>query len=249
MADTPEAAATTTEAQPTNNTSNQAPETPSEAPKEPAKAEAPATNDLGLSTEQAEAFKKFVESNGGFDAAFKTFKERISNPAPEQKKEEPAQQPAQPQAPVEQPQQPQTPAGYMSQQEFMAQQYYNSLANEEEFAPIADKIRSGEVFNEMRKFGIQPIDAQGNINNTQAREFLGLLAKTVPAKPAQTPESAAAPTVDYVPVNDGKIDSYQQAAQIIAQSADLKAKGLAEHPQVAAAKEFVKNYLTGGIKK
>lgn len=235
MENTPEAAAPATEA--TNTNTNPAP-APAETPAESAKAP-----DLqGFTSEQLTEMKKFMDANGGYDKAFKTFKERISNPAPEAPKaqEEPAAQVAQPQA-QEQPAHPQTPAGYMSQQEFMAQQYYNSLANQAEYAPIADKIRSGEVFAEMKKFGIQPMDQNGNINDVQAREFLSLLAKTVPAKPAAAPEASQAPTVDYIPTNQGKIDNVQQAMQIISQSAQLKSKGLAEHPDVAAAKEFLKN--------
>lgn len=235
MDNAPEAAAPATEAQPTNNPT----------PEAPAQAEAPATNDLGLTAEQAAEFKKFVEANGGFDKSFKTFKERISNPTPEAPKEpEVQQQQPQQQQPAEQPAKPVIPTGYMSQSEFMAQQYYNSLANQDEYKPIADKIRSGEVFNEMRKFGIQPMDANGNINDAQAREFLSLLAKTVPATPAHDAGEAAAPTVDYIPTNGGKVESYEQAARIIAQSERLRGQNLAEHPDLAAAKEYIKNALT-----
>ena len=238
MENTPEAAPQGTEAQPTNTTP--APEAPAQAP-----TEAPKTNDLGLTAEQTAEFKKFVEANGGFDKSFETFKKRISEPAPEVKDAPKApEQPANPQtAPAEPTQAPQTPAGYMSQQEFLAQQYYNSLANQKEYAPIAEQIRSGDMFKEMAKFGIRPMDQNGNINDTQVRAFFDLYAKTVPAAPAQTPDAAAAPTVDYVPVNDGKIESYAQAARIVAQSADLKAQNMAEHPQLQAAKEFIKNYL------
>lgn len=234
MENTPEAAPQNPGTEATNTNTNPAPEAPAEAPAQP---------DMhGFTGDQLAEMAKFMEANGGYDKAFKTFKERISNPAPEAKVEQPTQPTQQPQAPAqEQPAPQQVPTGYMSQKEFMAQQYYNSLANQAEYAPIADKIRSGEVFNEMRKFGIQPMDKDGNINDVQAREFLSLLAKTVPAKPAETPEASQAPTVDYIPTNQGKIDSVQQAMQIVAQSAQLKSKGLAEHPDVAAAKEFLKN--------
>lgn len=241
MENTPEAAAPATEA--TNTNTNPA----------PAEATAEATTQAidmhGFTGDQLAEMQKFMDANGGFDKAFKTFKERISNPAPEAPKapEQPAEAPAQPAQAQPAPQQ--VPAGYMSQKEFMAQQYYNSLANLDEYAPIADKIRSGEVFAEMRKFGIQPMDANGNINDLQAREFLGLLAKTVPAKPAESPEASQAPTVDYIPTNQGKIDNAQQAMQIIAQSAQLREKGLAEHPDVAAAKEFLKNSWNPTAKK
>lgn len=237
MENTPEAAAPATEATNTN---------PNPAPEAQAPAEAPATNDLGLTAEQAAEFKKFVEANGGFDKSFKTFKERISNPVQEAPKaqEEPATQVSQPQA-QEQPVRPQTPAGYMSQQEFMAQQYYNNLANQKEYAPIADKIRSGEMFNEMAKFGIRPMDGNGNINDVQVREFFDLYAKTIPTTPAQTPEASNAPTVDYIPVNSGKIESMDQAARIIAQSATYEARGLAKHPDIEAAEAYMKEALNG----
>lgn len=240
MENTPEAAAPATEAQPTNTTS--APAEAPAAPAEPAKADAP---DLqGFTSEQLTEMKKFMDANGGYDKAFKTFKERISNPAPETPKEQPTTQPVQAQTTdTAQPQPMKTPAGFISQTELMAQNYYNGLAARPEYEAIADDIKSGEVFKEMSVFGIRPMDANGNINDAQVRAFLDLKAKTVPAKPAVSPEAAAAPTVDYVPVNDGKIESFSQAAQIIAQSQQLKSKGLAEHPDVAAAKEFIKNSL------
>ena len=237
MENTPEAAPQNTGTEATNTNTNQ-----TEVPAEQAKAEVPKEPDTqGFTTEQLAEMKKFMDANGGYDKAFKTFKERISNPAPEAPKEPEAQQQQQP---IEQPVKPVVPTGYMSQSEFMAQQYYNSLANQDEYKPIADKIRSGEVFNEMRKFGIQPMDDNGNINDTQAREFLSLLAKTVPATPANDAGEAAAPTVDYVPTNGGKIDSFEQATRIINQSERLRSQNLAEHPDLAAAKEFIKNALT-----
>lgn len=239
MDNAPEAAAPTTEA--TNTNTNPA---PAETPAEPAKAP-----DLqGFTSEQLTEMKKFMDANGGYDKAFKTFKERISNPAPEAPKEQPKVQEQQ-QAPAqEQPAPAQTPAGYMSQQEYNVRRFYQDLASQPEYAPIADKITSGEMFNEMAKFGIRPMDQNGNINDRQVREFFDLYAKTVPAAPAKTPAEAAAPTVEYVPVNNGEIENFQQAAQIIAQSAKLKASGQAEHPQLQAAEEFIKNSLTPGKK-
>lgn len=242
MADAPEAApvapAAGTEETPNTTPQTTEPTTPAAASQGEAKAQ---PDNYGFTNDQLAELSKFIKGQGGYDKAFNSWKDSISKPA---EKTQPVQ-PAQPQQQVEeQPQQ--TPAGYMSQQEFMAQQYYNTLASQKEYAPIADKIRSGEMFNEMAKFGIRPMDARGNINDAQVRAFFDLYAKTVPATPATTPEAAAAPTVDYIPVNDGKIESYAQAARIVAQSADLKAQNMAEHPQLAAAKEFIKNYLAGG---
>ncbi len=239
MENTPEAAPQNAGTEATNTNTNPA---PAETPAEPDKAP-----DLqGFTSEQLTEMKKFMDANGGYDKAFKTFKERISNPAPEMSKDQTgqqtAQQPVQLQTDVNaQAKAPQTPAGYVSPKEFMAQQYYSALASQEQYAPIADKIRSGELFGEMAKFGIRPMDEQGNINDTQVREFFDLYAKTVPVAPAKTPESSQAPTVDYIPTNQGKIDNAQQAMRIIAQSAGLKAKGLAEHPDNQAALDFLKN--------
>jgi len=233
MENTPEAAAPATEA--TNTNTNQA-----EAPAEQAKAEAPKEPDTqGFTAEQLTEMKKFMDANGGYDKAFKTFKERISNPAPEAPKEEP-KAPAQPQqnqeaAPSR------IPDGYMSRNEDALTNHYARLATRPEYAPIADKLRNGEAITEMRKFGIEPMDKDGNINIGTAYKFLDLLAKTVPAKPAETPEASQAPTVDYIPTNQGKIDNIQQAMSIISQSAQLKSKGLAEHPDIQAAKDFLKN--------
>lgn len=245
MENTPEAAPqnTGTEAQPTNTN-----QTETSAPAEQTQTQAPDLH--GLTNEQVSEMAKFVEANGGYEKAFKTFKDRISNPAQEQPKTEVKQEDQEaPKEPVQAQNTPsKTPAGYMSRDEFLAQQYYNSLANQPEFAPIADKIRSGEVFNEMRKFGIRPMDENGNLNDVQAREFLSLLAKTVPAAPAKTPEEAAAPTVDYIPVNDGKIENYNQAAQIIAQSSKLTASGQAPHPSLQAAEDYIRNFLAPGKK-
>lgn len=250
MADTPEAAPVApTGTEETPNTTPQTTETttPAAAPQ----GEAQTQNDnYGFTNDQLSELSKFIKGQGGYDKAFNAWKDSISRP---EQTQQPAAQPQlveQPQMTVEeQAQALQTPAGYMSPKEFMAQQYYMGLANQEEYASIADKIRSGEVFNEMRKFGIQPMDQNGNINDSQAREFLSLLAKTVPAQPAQSPEAAAAPTVDYVPTNNGKIESMDQAARIISQSEQLRGQNLAEHPDLAAAKEFVKNVLTGKTKK
>lgn len=204
---------------------------------------------FGTSADNINELTKFMDANGKFDKAFKTFKDRISNPAPETPVAEDIKANKMQMSVEEQAQLLQTPAGYMSQQEFMAQQYYNSLASKEEYAPIADKIRSGEMFNEMAKFGIRPMDQNGNINDKQVRDFFDLYAKTVPAAPAKTPEASQAPTVDYIPTNQGKIDNAQQAMKILAQSATLKERGLAEHPDLAAAKEYLKNAWNGTAKK
>lgn len=241
----------------TENVTPEAPATPAAAPETPASSEpttspagetnapaAPATPDMhGFTGDQLAEMSKFIEANGGYDKAFKTFKERISNPAPEEPKAQPTTQPTQQPTQPDQAQMNKTPDGYMSPREIAIQTVYDRLAHEPQYAPIADKISNGDMFAEMAKFGIRPADEYGNVNVKQVRDFFDLYAKTVPATPAATPEAAAAPTVDYVPTNDGKVESYEQAARIVAQSADLRMRGQAEHPQLQAAKEFIKNYL------
>lgn len=243
MADTPEAAPVApvagTEETPNTTPQTTEPTTPAAEPQ----VEAKQPDNYGFTNEQLAELSKFIKGQGGYDKAFNSWKDSISKPA-----QQPTQQPAeQPHEPVQQPAQQsnQPPKGYMSQQEFMAQQYYNSLANMEAYAPIADKIRSGEMFSEMAKFGIRPMDANGNINDVQVREFFDLYAKTIPAAPAANPEPSNAPTVDYVQVTDGKIDSMDQAARIIAQSSTLSARGLSPHPNLEAAEAYLKDALSG----
>lgn len=246
MADTPEAApvapVTGTEEAPTTSQPTTEATTPAGAGTQ---GEAAPVADIPA--DQIEAFNKFIKGQGGFENAFGLWKDsiakgeqRVAQPEPQQVQQH-VQQPMQ--QPVQQYNQP--PKGYMSQQEFMAQQYYNSLANMEAYAPIADKIRSGEMFGEMAKFGIRPMDANGNINDVQVREFFDLYAKTIPAAPAANPEPSNAPTVDYIQVTDGKIDSIDQAARIIAQSSTLSARGLAPHPNLEAAEAYLKDALSG----
>lgn len=243
MADTPEAAPVTpvagTEETPNTTPQTTEPTTPAAAPQ----VEAKQPDSYGFTNDQLAELSKFIKGQGGYDKAFNSWKDSISKPA-QQPTQQPAEQPREPvQQPVQQNNQP--PKGYMSQQEFMAQQYYNSLANMEAYAPIADKIRSGEMFNEMAKFGIRPMDQNGNINDVQVREFFDLYAKTIPAAPAANPEPSNAPTVDYIQVTDGKIDSMDQAARIIAQSSTLSARGLAPHPNLEAAEAYMKDILSG----
>lgn len=230
MEEAPSAAAPATEATPTTNP---APEV--QAP------EAPAAPTADIPADQIEAFNKFVNANGGFEKAFAKLKTDVSTPAPAPA-QEPAQaaQPAQPVQPV-QPAQQSVPNGYITQEEFAAQQYFASLANEPDYAPIADQVRSGEVLKEMAKFGIRPMK-DGYFNDRQIRDFLGLYAKTVPTQTPSTPVTTT-PTVDYVNVGE-QITSRDDAMKILEQNRTLK-PGIAPHPQTDAAKEFLKGYFNG----
>ena len=234
MENTPVAPAETpaSEALPTN---------PNPAPEAPA---APAGPVADIPADQIEAFNKFVNANGGFERAFAKLRTDVSTPAPQPQQAQPAQ-PAQPApAPVENytaPQEQPLPSGYITPEEFRAQQYFTMLANDPEFAPISEQVRSGAVLKEMAKFGIRPMQ-NGAINDGQVRDFLKLYAKTVPTPAPSTPVTTT-PTVDYINVGE-QITSRDDAIAIINQNRTLK-PGTAPHPQTEAAKEFLKGYFNG----
>lgn len=224
-----------------------APEAPAAAPAEseatpitnPEPAQAPKMPDMyGFTSEQLADMRKFYDANGGFDKV----KARISNPEP--RVEQPVAQPA----PQAQPQQPRyeepayrAPAGSITAQEFLAKQYFGALSQEEKYANISSEIANGDVLKEMASFHIKPLNQDGSINDQMVRRYLDLKAQTVPAKQSgASPEASAAPTVDYIPVGE-KIDNINQAYDIIRQDASLKSRGMAGHPEVAKAEEFIKN--------
>lgn len=225
------------------------PEAPAEAPKAPESEAtptnsnpAPAPDMHGFTSEQLADMQKFFEANGGFDK----IKSRISNPEPkvEQTVSTPAPRLEEPR--VEQPQEPayRPPAGAITQEEFMARQYFDFLSKQEKYAPIAKEISEGDVLKEMASFNISPLNKDGSINDTMVRRYLDLKVQTVPAKQSgATPEASAAPTVEYVPVGEN-ISDLNQAYAVIRQDAQLKASGQAGHPSVAKAEEFIKNALS-----
>lgn len=229
MENTPEAAPQGTEA---------APQT---APTEPVKNEAPEINAeqvakyFGTDAETLGKFQKFVEANGKFDSAFSKVKSKISNP----------EKPAEPEKPVEvkepasQPQaqpEPQykTPAGAITAQEFLAEQYFKSLAGEEKYANISKGIANGDYLKEMAAFGINALNQDGSINDQKVRMYLDLKSQTVPAKPTDTePNASAAPTVTYTEVGDN-IANIDQAYKILMEPGN---------PAMAKAEEFIKNHF------
>lgn len=235
-------AAPASEATPTTNPAPAA--QPTEAP------QAPAAPVADIPADQIEAFNKFVNANGGFERAFAKLRTDVSTPAPQP-------QPAQPKAEEpklttqqieqfmqgreQQPQQQDVPMGYITPEEFTAQQYFASLSNEPEFANISDQVKSGAVLREMAKFGIRPMQ-NGAINDRQIRDFLGLYSKTVPTQAPAAPVTNT-PTVDYVNVGE-QITSRDDAMKILEQNRTLK-PGIAPHPQTEAAKEFLKGYFNG----
>lgn len=227
------------------------PEAPAEAPKAPESeatptnsnpAPAPAPDMHGFTSEQLAEMQKFFEANGGFDK----IKSRISNPEPKVEQNvlnTPAPKVEEPAPKVEEPAY-RPPAGAITQEEFMARQYFDFLSKQEKYAPIAKEISDGDVLKEMASFNISPLNKDGSINDTMVRRYLDLKVQTVPAKQSgATPEASAAPTVEYVPVGEN-ISDLNQAYAVIRQDAQLKASGQAGHPSVAKAEEFIKNALS-----
>ena len=204
--------------------------------------QAPAMPDMhGFTSDQLAEMRKFYDANGGFDKV----KARISNPEP--KVETPAQpEPVAQQQPVRTEPVYRAPAGSITAQEFLAKQYFGSLAQEEKYAPISSEIANGDVLKEMASFNIQPLNQDGSINDQMVRRYLDLKAQTVPAKQTGAmPEASAAPTVEYIPVGE-KIDTLDQAFAVLRQDAQLKMSGQAGHPQIAKAEEFIKNSYKSG---
>ena len=206
-------------------------------------AQAPAMPDMhGFTSEELAEMRKFYDNNGGFEKV----KARISNPEPksmEQTAQAQTQASVQ-QQPVAQSQQPmRTPDGMLSRNDLLMRGYYERLAGEEEFKPIAKEITNGDVLKEMEMLGINPTDSNGFIDDKKIRAFLSIKAKTVPASQANSmPEASPAPTVDYIQVGD-TIENMTQARAVIMQDSQLRASGQAGHPSVAKAEEFLRNAL------
>lgn len=222
---------------------SEAPINSNPAPAAPAPEASQAPLQAAIPAERIEEFNRFVENNGGYDKAWNTFKSGISRPQNAMQPNQPhANQQQIPQRDVEarggQPANPYVvPKGFVTPQEVAAQQYFNAIAGEENYAPIANEIRSGEIFKEMSKFGISPVQ-NGMFNDRQIRNFLDLYAKTKPAIPT-TETITSTPTVEYVNVGE-QVSSRDDALKILAQNQKLG--GAAPHPQTEAAKAFLKEY-------
>ena len=219
--------------------------TPTNTNAEPTKA--PETNSVdlhGFTQEDLAGMRTFIDNNGGWDK----IKSRISNPekpvenpvensqTQPQKQEEPTshtQEPVQMQA-------PQTPQGAITAQEFLAKQYFKSLAGEEKYAPIAKGIENGDYLKEMAAFGINALNQDGSINDQKVRMYLDLKAQTVPAKPTESePNASAAPTVTYTEVGEN-ITDINQAYKVLMEPGN---------PGMAKAEEFIKNHFSHNSSK
>lgn len=218
----------------------------------PAQPAGPVAN---IPADKIEEFNRFVAGNGGFEKAFSKLKSDVSAPQQsalrnmQQMQQQSQQQPQSFQRPMQPQMQPQMPQqhqvyrrpgdGYLTQEEMNIQNYYEKLAADPAFAPIAGDIHSGKIIDEMEKFGIRPADQYGNINDRQVRDFLSLLAKAQPA-PQHTAPVSTTPTVEYVNVGQ-QITSRDDALAVLRQNMSLN--GAAPHPQTEAAKAFLKQYF------
>lgn len=221
-----------------------APDAPVEAPVEAPKSEetptqttntepAQAPDMHGFTSEQLAEMKKFYDANGGFEKV----KSKISNPekAPEAPQTAPEQQnDKQPTSHTEQPSEaPKVPQGAITPSEFLAEQYFKSLAGEEKYANISKEIANGDYLKEMSAFGIQALNPDGSINDQKVRMYLDLKSQTVPAKPTETtPDASPAPTVTYTEVGESGITSMDQAYKILLEP---------NNPNMKAAEEYIKN--------
>lgn len=197
---------------------------------------------LGTNTETLEAYQKFVSNNGGWDKSLSAYRKAIASRTPAAdatNHDAQVQAPAAAEPPVA-PAQPQPIKGGMSTEEFILQQYFESLSKVEEYKGIAQQVRSGEVLKEMTKFGIKPM-VNGQFNDTQVREFLTLYAKSMPAPEPAAPVTNT-PTVEFVQVGEA-ITNMNEAMQVLAQDRELRAQGLAGHPRAKEANEFFDNTL------
>lgn len=218
------------------------PTAPAEAPKAPESVADNSTNtnpepvqapDMhGFTSEQLADMKKFFDNNGGFDGV----KAKISNPT------KPAEKPAETQSQPEKKEPTSQPLhepvavptkGAITASEFLAEQYFKSLAGEEKYAGISKGIRDGEYLKEMAAFGIQPLNSDGSINDQKVRMYLDLKAQTVPAKPTGAePNASNAPTKTYTEVGDAGFTSIDQAYKVLMEPGN---------PNMAKAEEFIKN--------
>lgn len=224
---------------PTSTPADASDKTPTNTNPEPAQAPAQPTVDLGLTSEQAEKFKTFIQNSGGFDNAFKKLKTDISQPKGPQKAVEATQTASatqndnQPTSHTETaPEAFKTPQGAITAQEFLAEQYFKSLAGEEKYNNISEGIRNGDYLKEMAAFGIQALNQDGSINDQKVRMYLDLKSQTVPAKPTETtPDASAAPTVTYTEVGENGIENIDQAYKILMEPGNSNR---------AKAEEFIK---------
>lgn len=200
-----------------------------------------------FTNEQALEIKAFLDNHGGLEKVKKNLSMRQADMQPQpqlqplanspmQGMENPTMAPLPQQKPAPQPIQ-----GGITQEEFAIQQYFTSLAGQEQYKNIADQMRSGEVLKEMAKFDIQPM-VNGIFNDQKVRDFLDLYSKSVPAVEPAAPLTNT-PTVDYVEIPE-TITTMEEAMKVLKQDQQLRAQGKAGHPRAAEANQFFDGVLS-----
>lgn len=254
MQDNAAAPANPGEAAPLNNVDTPAaPAAPASTPEAPALTAEQVAQFLGTTPETLKSYQDFVGNNGGWDKSLNAYKKAISgrqaDPAPQAQIQTPSslndsitqQQPVTAQPPA-----PKPIEGGITPEEFMTQQYFNSLASQEQYKNIAEQMRSGEVLKEMAKFDIQPM-INGQFNDQKVRNFLDLYSKSVPAPTPSTPVTNT-PTVEYVQVGES-ITNMNEAMAVLKQDQELRAQGLQGHPMAKQANEFFDGALNAHQKR
>lgn len=236
------------EAAPLTNTEQASAPVPAETSATPALTPAQVAEYLGTTPDMLEQYQKFTSGNGGFDKAFANMKKALNTRQADLQPQAQIHQPnpltdvSQAPQPMVQPQQsaPQPIQGGITQEEFAIQQYFTSLAGQEQYRNIAEQMRSGEVLKEMAKFDIQPM-VNGVFNDQKVRNFLDLYSKSVPAAEPAAPVTNT-PTVEYVQVPE-TITTMAEAMKVLQQDQQMRALGQPGHPRAKEANEFFDGVL------
>lgn len=238
---------TTNEPTPAPQTSETepAPDTPALTPEQVAQY-------LGTTPETLAEYQKYLENNGGFDKAYTNTKKILSQrsqPAPQ------TQPSSQSQAQITTPEALPNPApqtepamttqpqlkGGLTFEELAVQNYFDKLANKEEYGGIKDEILNGEVLKQLKEWNI-PIVVGNQVNTEGINRYLGMYAKT---KPAPTPSApvTTTPLADPIQISGDTIKNMDEAMAVLKQDQELRAKGQPGHPLAKQANEFFDNVL------
>lgn len=202
---------------------------------------------LGTTPDTLKDYQTYMDNNGGFDKAFANTKKVLSgrnagaDAANQTQMQMQAQTPpATTEAPAQPAPQPKVEGGFTAQ-EFMVQQYFQNLSQQDRYASIKDEISNGEVLKVMQQFNIQPMIGD-QFNNQQVTAFLDMYAKTKPAPAAQAPVTST-PTAEFTQIAGETITSMDQAMIVLKEDQAARAAGLAGHPLAKQANEFFDNAL------
>lgn len=233
---------------PSTNPEPAAPAPAPEAPAAPIKPTAEQVAEfLGTTPEVLADYQKYVGNNGGFDKAFANTKRIMANrpqagEATAPQAQTPAPSPvndsvAQP-APTPQP----TVEGGFTFQELALKSYFEGLAQNPEYASIADEIKSGEVVKQLREWDI-PLVVGNQVNAGRINQYLAMYAKT---KPAPTPSApvTTTPLAEPIQTASGSVTNMNEAMAILAQDRDFRAKGQPGHPLAEQANKFFDDTLS-----